>query len=115
MAAAVMDVGYLSGYLNVPQPTLKAVLDSPTADLVRQVLDAVTTKAREHDELAAKSLKLDIELDNAVRGSETRIEGLKSSLEKTQKTVEELRKKLSDTGNLIRQANISWEMSNTRS
>jgi nucleoprotein TPR len=98
MAAAVLDVDYLSGHFGLSQDTLVAVLDTPTAELVRSVLYAVTTKAREHDVLAAEKLRLDIELENAVRSSETRIEGLRSSVEKAQKTVEEVRTKLTEEG-----------------
>jgi nucleoprotein TPR len=99
MAAAVADVDYLSAYLNVPQPTLSTLVDAPTAELVRVVLQAVQTKAHEHDELAADKLRLDIELENAVRSSETRVEGLRSTIEKSQHTVEELRVKLKEEGN----------------
>jgi nucleoprotein TPR len=98
MAAAVIDVDYLSAYLSLPQQTLTSVLDSPTTDLVLSVLEAVTAKAREHDVLAADKLRADIELENAVRSSETRIEGLRVSLEKSQKTVEEVRTKLQQEG-----------------
>jgi len=98
MAAAVMDVDYLSAYLSLPQQTLNSVLDSPTTDLVRSVLEAVTAKAKEHDELSADKLRVDIELENAVRTSETRVEGLRASLEKSQKTVEEVRTKLKEEG-----------------
>lgn len=97
--AAVLDVDYLSAYLNVPQSNLTTVIDAPTAELVRSVLEAVTAKAREHDELAADKLRVDIELENAVRSSETRVEGLRSTIEKSQKTVEELRTKLKEEGN----------------
>jgi nucleoprotein TPR len=96
--AAVLDVDYLSAYLNVPQPTLTTIVDAPTAELVRLVLDAVKTKAREHDELAADKLRVDIELENAVRSSETRVEGLRSAIGKSQRTVEELRTKLKEEG-----------------
>ena len=98
MATAGVDVDYLSAYLGVPQPTINTILDTPTADLVRSVLDAISEKAREHDELIADKLRLDIELENAVRGSETRIEGLRSGLEKAQKTVEEYRTKVNEAG-----------------
>ncbi|KAB8295814.1 hypothetical protein EYC80_008636 [Monilinia laxa] len=99
MASAVLDVDYLSAYLSLPQQTLSTVVDNPTAELVRSVLEAVTAKAREHDELAADKLRVDIELENAVRSSETRIEGLRSSVEKAQKNVEELRTKLNEEEN----------------
>ncbi|KAI9049077.1 hypothetical protein LZ554_006925 [Drepanopeziza brunnea f. sp. 'monogermtubi'] len=99
MATAVLDVDYLSAYLSVPQQTLSFAIDSPTAELVRSVLEAVTAKAREHDELAADKLRVDIELENSVRGSETRIEGLRANVEKAQKTVEEVRTKLKEEEN----------------
>lgn len=98
MAAAIVDVDYLSAYLSVPQQTLTSAIDSPTSELVRSVLEAITAKAREHDELAADKIRVDIELENAVRSSETRIDGLRASVEKAQKTVEEVRTKLKEEG-----------------
>lgn len=92
------DVDYLSAYLDLPQETFTAILDAPTTELVRSVLDAVTQKAREHDELAADKLRVDVELENAVRSSETRMEGLRSTIEKSQKTVEEVRTALTAAG-----------------
>lgn len=106
MAVAALDIDYLSGYLGLPQQTLGSVLDAPTAELVRSVLDAVTTKAREHDELAADKLRVDIELENAVRSSETRIEGLKTTVEKSQNTVEEVRNKLTEEGDFIQRPSL---------
>jgi nucleoprotein TPR len=103
MTTAVMDVDYLSTYLSVPQQTLSSVLDAPTAELVRSILEAVTIKAHEYEELAADKIKVDIELENAVRSSETRIEGLRSSVEKSQKTVEEVRTKLKEEGRILQQ------------
>ena len=98
MAAATLDTDYLSAYLSLPQQTLSSVVDAPIAQLVQAVLEAVTVKAREHDVLAADKLRVDIELENAVRSAETRIEGLRSSVEKSQKTVEELRTQLKEEG-----------------
>ena len=102
MATAVLDINYLSGYLSIPQSTLNSVIDAPTAELVQSVLNAVTAKAREHDELVADKLRVDIELENAVRSSETRIEGLRASVEKSQKIVEEVRTKLNEEGEHFR-------------
>lgn len=98
MAAAVLDLEYLSGYLSLPQSTLNSIVDIPTAELVQSVLEAVAAKAHEHDELVADKLRVDIELENAVRSSETRIAGLRSTVEKAQKTVEEVRTTLSEEG-----------------
>lgn len=106
MAAAALDVDYLASYLGLPQQTFISIVDTPTVELVRQVLEAVTAKAREHDELTADKLRVDIELENAVRSSETRVEGLRSTIEKSQKTVEEVRTKLKEEGIRFRSRKI---------
>lgn len=113
MATAEVDVVYLSGYLGLPQTTFESILDTPTAELVRSVLDAVTAKAREHDELSADKLRVDIELENVVRSSETRVEGLRASLEKAQKTVEEVRMKLTEEENS--RSNLETELQTLKS
>ncbi|TAQ86838.1 hypothetical protein B7494_g4808 [Chlorociboria aeruginascens] len=100
MSTAVLDVDYLSAYLSLPNETLSTVIDAPTAELVRSVLEAITIKAHEYDELAADKLRADIELENAVRSSETRVQGLRLSVETAQETVEEVRKKLKEEENI---------------
>lgn len=107
MAAVAVDTVYLSTFLNVPQQTLSSALDAPTAELVRSILDAVHIKGREYDELYADKVRVDIELENAVRSAETRIDGLRSTVEKTQKTVEEVRTKLKEEGNQSFQYHLS--------
>lgn len=104
--ATTVDVDYLSAYLGVPHQTLSSVVDAPTAQLIQSVLDAVTVRAKEHDELAADKLRVDIELENAVRSSETRTEGLRSNLEKSQRTVEEVRIKLKEEGKEV----LTWSI-----
>jgi nucleoprotein TPR len=98
MATSVADVGYLSSYLNVPQPTLQTIIDAPTAELVKSLLEAITTKAHEHEELQSDKIRLEIELENAVRSSETRSQGLKGTVDKALKEVHELREKLNLEG-----------------
>lgn len=94
MAAAAIDVKYLSAYLCVPQDNLSNIIDTPTADLVRAVLIAISKKALEHDELVADKLRVDIEFENEVRKSEIQIESLKTNLENAQKNVESINTKL---------------------
>jgi nucleoprotein TPR len=110
MATAAIDVNYLSGYLSIPQQTLSTAIDAPTAELIRAVLNAVTAKAREHDELAADKLRVDIELENAVRSSESLAEGLRSQVEKAQQTVEEVRTRLKEEGKIESADHISREL-----
>jgi nucleoprotein TPR len=98
MATMSWDAGFLSGYLNIPEPTLNTIIDSPTAELVKAVLDAVAVKATEHQELEADKIRLDIELENAVRSAENRSQGLKATVDKALKDVDDLRGKLNAEG-----------------
>lgn len=98
MAAAALDSGYLSAYLDVPRATLDTVIDAPTAELVRGLLEAVVAKARENEEVQAEKLRLEVELENAVRSSESRSQGLKATVDKALQDVNELREKLSSEG-----------------
>lgn len=93
-----LDLGYLSNYLTVPQDTLSTFIDLPTAECALSILRTVITKAREHEELVADKLRVDIQLENVVRNTESRIEKLGVDLEKAQKTVEELQAKLNGEG-----------------
>lgn len=97
MAAATVDPVYLSNYLELPLATINTVLDLPTAELVNSVLLAVTVKAREHETLLAEKVEkehADIELEGRIRNAESRAEGLKSTVDKALKDVEELRQQL---------------------
>lgn len=98
MAAATVDVPYLSRFLSIPQPSLTASLEAPTVDLVASVLQAVAIKAREFDELKADKVRQEVELENAVRSGESRTRSLKASVEKGLKEVSELRAKLNEQG-----------------
>jgi nucleoprotein TPR len=100
MATAVVDVAYLSSYLSVPESNLSTLVDQPTKELVNAVLQAVTAKAREHDEINAAKLHLDVELENAVRTGDSRTRGLKASVEKGLKELAELRGKLKEEGEI---------------
>jgi hypothetical protein len=105
MAAADVDIGYLGAHLGLDQPVLTSLINEPTADLVVQVLQAIAAKAHEYDELYAAKLQTDIELESAVRGSESRSQASKETTEKALKDLEETRQKLKDEGMLRRPAN----------
>ncbi|KFX89667.1 hypothetical protein O988_08551 [Pseudogymnoascus sp. VKM F-3808] len=94
MAAATVDIGFLSGYLNLPQPSLTEALDTPTVELVNAVLLAVSAKAREHQELEADKHQVDTELEAAILGSEARTKDLQQTADKALKEANELREKL---------------------
>jgi nucleoprotein TPR len=98
MATAVVDVAYLSSYLSVPESTLVTLVDEPTKELINAVLQAVTARARGHDEVNASKLHLEVELENAVRTGDSRTRSLKASVEKGLKELAKLREKLKEEG-----------------
>jgi nucleoprotein TPR len=98
MAAATVDVGYIAGHLGLDQPVIASLAAQPSADLVTQVLQAVAAKAHEFDTLYAEKLRADIELENAVRGAESRSQASKETTEKALKDLEEARQKLKEEG-----------------
>ena len=98
MAAADVDVGYIAGHLGLDQPVITSLLSEPTVELVRQLLQAVESKGHEFDTLYAEKLQTDIELENAVRSSESRSQASKQTAEKALKDLEESRQKLQEEG-----------------
>lgn len=94
MATEVFDLQHLSSYCSLPQDTFQTLLDEPTVDLVKRLLQTLAAKAREHEQANAENLKLSVELENAVRGGESKTRGLKSSIDKGLKEAAELGQKL---------------------
>lgn len=95
MAAAEVDLGYLSANAGIPELDLNTVVTAPTPELVTSILQAVLTKLRD---LEQEKFQLEIELEGAIRGSESRCEQFKATSEKALKEVEELRQKLQSEG-----------------
>lgn len=95
MAAAEVDVGYLSTQVGVPEPDLNSALTAPTPDLVKTIFEAVIAKIRALEE---DKFQLGIELEGAIRSSESRCEQFKATTDKALKEVDELRQKLQDEG-----------------
>lgn len=98
MAVAQLDVAQLSSFCSLPQQSIDTLLDAPTAGLVRTLLENISVKAHEHNDLASEILKLGVELENAVRGGETKSRVLKSSIDKGLKEATDLRQKLQAEG-----------------
>lgn len=100
MAAAevAVDFAYLSTHLSVPETTLTTVASQPTPDLVAAVLQAAFRKAQDFDTLYADKLRVDIELENAVRGAEARCQTFKNTADKALKDVEQVRTQLQNEG-----------------
>lgn len=95
MAAAEVDIVYLSTQAGVPEPDLQQLVAAPTIDLVTSVLNAIVLKLRD---LEQDKLHLNVELEAAYRGAESKCEQFKSTADKALKEVEELRQKLQAEG-----------------
>jgi nucleoprotein TPR len=100
MATATVELPYLASHYAIAESTLTTLTQAPTVELVNQLLEAITKKAHEYDELKSDKLRLEVELENAVRSSDSKIKVLKSSVEKSHTEVEEARKKLHESGGL---------------
>lgn len=98
MAAADVDIGYVAGHLGLDQPVITTLTTAPTADLVATLLQAVAAKAHEFDTLYAEKLQTDIELENAVRSSESRSQASKATAESALKDVADARQQLKEEG-----------------
>lgn len=98
MAVAQLDLAQLSSFCSLPQQSIDTLLDAPTAGLVRTLLENLSTKAHEYNDLASGKLKLGVELENAVRGGETKNRVLRGSLDKGLKEAADLRQKLQTEG-----------------
>jgi nucleoprotein TPR len=98
MAAAAVDVGYIAASYEIPEPTLQSLLSEPTAELVQSLLVQIEAKAREHDDLKSEKIKVDVELEAAVQGGDSRARSLKAAADKAQKETEQLQQKLAREG-----------------
>lgn len=101
MAAATVDLPYLSAHYSIAESTLSTLTQAPTVDLVNKLLESITAKARETDELKSDKLRLEVELENAVRSGESKIKVLKGTVEKGHAEIEKLRQDHKESGNCL--------------
>ncbi|KAJ5567691.1 hypothetical protein N7535_006997 [Penicillium sp. DV-2018c] len=99
MADTAIQLPYLSSHYALPESTLTTLTQAPTVELVNQLLESIGKKAHEFDELKADKLRLEVELENAVRSNESKVKVLKTSVEKGHGEVADLRKKLQEAEN----------------
>ena len=105
MAAAAFELPALASFVSVPESSLSDIINNPTTELVQNVLSKVAARARELEELQSDRLRLEVELENAVRSGESRARQLKSASEKSLKDVAQIRQQLQSEGSL---AAPSW-------
>ncbi|CAG8024061.1 unnamed protein product [Penicillium olsonii] len=96
MAETALQLPYLSSHYAIPETTLTTLTQAPTVELVNQLLESINKKAQESDELKSDKLRLEVELENAVRSNESKVKVLKTTVEKGHAEVADLRKKLHD-------------------
>ncbi|ODH19930.1 hypothetical protein ACO22_06041 [Paracoccidioides brasiliensis] len=97
MATAVVDIPFLSSHYSILETTLTSLSQNPTVELVNQLLDSISTKARETEELRSDKLRLEVEFENAVRSGESKVKVLKNSVEKGLAEITSLRSKLQES------------------
>lgn len=100
MAAAAAEIPFLSSHYAISEATLTSLTEQPTVDLVNQLLESITAKARESEELKSDKLRLEVELENAVRSNESKVKVLKGSVDKGLAEISTLRSSLQESGRL---------------
>ena len=88
-------MSYLTTHVGLPELSLNTAVTAPTPEIVKELLVAIIAKVQE---LEQDKFQLGIELEGAIRGSESRCEQFKATSEKAQKEVDDLRQKLQDEG-----------------
>ncbi|KAL1956278.1 hypothetical protein VTO42DRAFT_7451 [Malbranchea cinnamomea] len=96
MATVAVDLPFIASHYAIPETTLTTLTQEPTVHLVKQLLECIARKARETEELKSDKLRLEVELENAVRSGETKVKALKASAEKARAEISSLRTKLQD-------------------
>ncbi|KAJ5391202.1 hypothetical protein N7509_006692 [Penicillium cosmopolitanum] len=99
MADTIVELPYLSSHYSIPETTLTSLTQAPTVDLVNELLQSITKKANEHDEVGASKIRLEVELENLSRNRDSKIKVLKEAVEKGHAELEALRKSLHESEN----------------
>ncbi|KAF2171827.1 hypothetical protein M409DRAFT_18060 [Zasmidium cellare ATCC 36951] len=94
---STIDVAYLASTYDVSDTDLRALLEAPTVELAADLLQSLTTKGQEFDALKAEKLRIEVELENTVRTSDTKVKAQKAAVTRHQKEVEQLRTKLNES------------------
>ncbi|KAK4624586.1 hypothetical protein CLAFUW4_05350 [Fulvia fulva] len=93
---SALDVAYLATTYGVEEAELHALIDAPTTELVRDFLATITGKGEEFDKLNADKLKVEVELENTVRTSDTKVKAQKAAVTRQTKEIDDLRTKLNE-------------------
>ena len=102
MAAAAVEVPFVSSAYNIPQDKVEGLLTSPSVEAVKELFDKLVSKAKEHEKLKSANLKAEVELENVHRNNETKTRSLRANLDRVSKESESLKKQISEQGNTFK-------------
>lgn len=91
------DLPKISAFLELPLVTIES-LAGISETFIATVLDALTTKARFHDELKADKIRLEVELEQRTRTANARVNSMKNRMETAQAETQDLRKQVAEAG-----------------
>lgn len=92
-----IDVSRLSRFLSLPEDIISS-LAGITEHYVTSVLRAIDEKSREHVNLRADTLRIEVELEQAVRTADNRVKAMKTQLDSSLAETQDLRVKLNTSG-----------------
>jgi nucleoprotein TPR len=95
--AVGVDTAYIASTFDVAESDVQTLLDHPTTELVKDFLRSIVTKSQDYDALKAEKLKVDVELENTVRTTDTKLKAQKATVTRNAKEIEELRQKLNES------------------
>jgi nucleoprotein TPR len=96
--AAEVDLRAVSSFTALPEPHLATLLQAPTVDLVKLLLQSIEAKAKDHEQVKTQKVRLEVELETSVRTNESKVKALKKSVEKGLAESSKLRVELQNSG-----------------
>lgn len=96
--AAEIDTRRIATFSSLTEPAISTLLTNPTTDLVQNFLASLSPKIQEYEELKSQKLKQDVELETAIRSSESKAKVLKANVEKGLTEIGKLRTDLQQSG-----------------
>ena len=97
MATAV-DVRAISAFAAIPEASISSLLENPTADDVRSLLNGIEAKVKEFEQGKSQKVRLEVELETVVRTSESKAKVLQTSRDKALTESSKLRVELQTSG-----------------
>lgn len=92
-----IDISRLSHFLLLPEDVVSS-LAGIAEDYVTSVLRAIDDKAKEHHDLQADRLRIEVELEQSVRTADNKVKGMKKQLDASLLETQDLRTKLTNSG-----------------